>query len=82
MYIVSGYPYVTGAEERYPIVGELYAVDNELLEKLDKVEGHPHYYVRREVVVNVGGEEHIAWMYVRDPQGALLPTGDYNDVAG
>lgn len=80
MYVVSGYPYVTAAEERYPIVGELYAVDGEMLEKLDKMEGHPHFYVRREVAVDVGGEEYRAWMYVRDPPGTLLATGDYNDV--
>ena len=82
MYIVSGYPYVTAAEERYPIMGELYAVDGEMLKKLDKMEGHPHFYVRREIAVDVGGEEHIAWMYVRDPPGTLLATGDYNDVSG
>ena len=82
MYIVSGYPYVTGAAERYPIVGELYAVDGEMLEKLDKMEGHPHFYVRKEVDVEVGGEEYRAWMYVRDPPGTLLATGDFNDVAG
>jgi gamma-glutamylcyclotransferase (GGCT)/AIG2-like uncharacterized protein YtfP len=53
-----------------------------MLEKLDKVEGHPHFYVRREVAVDVGGEEYSAWMYVRDPPGTLLSTGDYNDVTG
>lgn len=82
MYIVSGYPYVTSTEARYPIVGELYAVDDAMLEKLDKVEGHPRYYVRREVAVDVGGVEYRAWMYVRDPHGILLPTGDYNDAVG
>jgi len=79
MYIISGYPYVTSAEPRYPIVGELYAVDDRMLERLDKVEGHPHYYVRRKVVVDVGDEEFSAWMYLRDPPGSLLPSGDYNE---
>lgn len=80
MYIAGGYPYVISSEARYPIVGELYAVDGETLEKLDKMEGHPHYYTRREVSVIVDNQEYSAWMYVRDPHGTLMPTGDYSDA--
>src|SRR5689334_20254909 len=46
MYIAGGYPYVTSLEARYQIVGELYAVDDDTLDKLDKMEGHPRYYTR------------------------------------
>lgn len=80
MYIAGGYPYVISSEARYPIVGELYAVDDETLEKLDKMEGHPHYFERREVIVIVNEMEYSAWMYVRYPHGKLMPTGDYNDA--
>ena len=80
MYITSGYPYVTSNEARYPIVGELYAIDDATLDKLDKMEGHPHYFIRREIIVDVGRAEYTAWMYFRDPQGALMPTGDFNDA--
>jgi len=80
MYITSGYPYVTSKEARYPIVGELYAVDDATLEKLDKMEGHPHYFKRREIIVDVEKAEYTAWMYFRDPQGTLMPTGDFNDA--
>lgn len=79
MYIAGGYPYVTSAETRYPIVGELYNVDDATLEMLDKMEGHPHYYERKEIIVIVNEVEYCAWMYVRDPHGKLMPTGDYND---
>ena len=82
MYVVSGYPYVTSSEERYPIVGELYAIDDAMLEKLDKMEGHPRYYVRRETNVVIAGQEYTAWMYFRDPYGTLLHTGDFNELAG
>jgi len=77
MYISGSYPYVTSTEARYPITGELYDVDDDTLDKLDKMEGHPRYYIRREIVVVVEGIEHIAWMYFRDPHGTLLPNGDY-----
>lgn len=78
MYMVGSYPYVTSVEPRYPIVGELYAVDDDTLAKLDKMEGHPHYYTRRQTTVIIDGEEYTAWMYFRDPHGTLMPTGDYN----
>ncbi|MSN26534.1 MAG: gamma-glutamylcyclotransferase [Geobacter sp.] len=80
MYISGGYPYVTSSESRYQIVGELYGVDGETLEKLDKMEGHPHYYARKEVPVIVEAVEYSAWLYLRDPHGLLMATGDYNDA--
>ena len=81
MYIAGRYPYVISTEARYPIVGELYAVDDDTLAQLDKMEGHPRYYNRREVAVDVEGIEYLAWMYFRDPQGTLLPTGDYKSFS-
>lgn len=80
MYITGGYPYVAGTEARYPIVGELYGIDDETLEKLDKMEGHPHYYTRKKIPVTIDGKQYDAWMYVRIPHGVLMPTGDYNDA--
>jgi gamma-glutamylaminecyclotransferase len=80
MYLISGYPYVTSSEVRYPIVGELYAVDDETLKALDSMEGHPRYYERRETAVTVCENHHVAWMYFRDPQGLLMQSGDYNEV--
>jgi gamma-glutamylaminecyclotransferase len=80
MYLVGGFPHVISTEQRYPIVGELYAVDDEILKKLDRLEGHPIYYARNEVVVIVNNVEYSAWMYFRDPKGTLLQSGDYNDA--
>lgn len=81
MYIAGNYPYVISTEARYPIVGELYVVDDDTLAKLDKMEGHPRYYNRREIAVDVEGIEYLAWMYFRDPHGALMPTGDYKSFS-
>jgi gamma-glutamylaminecyclotransferase len=80
MYITGGYPFVTSTEARYQITGELYAVDDDILDIVDKMEGHPLYYIRREVVIDVEGVEYVAWMYFRDPHGRLMTTGDYNDA--
>ena len=81
MYLVGGYPYVVSTEQRYLIVGELYALDDEILKRLDKLEGHPIYYARSEVVVIVDNVEYTALMYFRDPKGTLLQSGDYDDAS-
>ena len=80
MYLISGYPYVTSSETRYPIVGEMFGVDDDTLQTLDRMEGHPRFYERRETAVTVGGEHYVAWMYFRDPQGILMQSGDYDNV--
>jgi gamma-glutamylcyclotransferase (GGCT)/AIG2-like uncharacterized protein YtfP len=80
MYVTGGYPFVISTEPCYPIVGELYEVDDETLGILDKMEGHPRYYTRREVAIDVEGAEYVAWMYFRDQRGKLMPTGDYDDA--
>lgn len=77
MYLTSGYPYVNSCESRYPIVGELYGVDDSTLIMLDKLEGHPRHYERRETPVTVEGKQYTAWMYFRDPPGVLMQNGDY-----
>lgn len=78
MYLISGFPYVTSFEPRYPIVGELYGIDADTLSVLDKMEGHPRHYERREISVIVGKNQYTAWMYFKDPPGTLLLNGDFS----
>lgn len=78
MYLISGYPYVTSFEPRYPIVGELYGVDGTTLSVLDKMEGHPRHYERREISVIVGENQYTAWLYFKDPPGILVSNGDFS----
>ncbi len=82
MYLISGYPYVTSKEPRYPIVGELFGIDDNTLSMLDKMEGHPRYYERKEVPVTVGDKQYTAWMYFKDPPGVLMQNGDFSKSAG
>jgi len=80
MYLTSGYPYVTSHESRYPIAGELFGIDDSTLSMLDKMEGHPRYYERKEVTVTVGDTQYTAWMYFKDPAGVLMQDGDYSKM--
>jgi gamma-glutamylcyclotransferase (GGCT)/AIG2-like uncharacterized protein YtfP len=81
MYLISGYPYVTSFESRYPIVGEVYGIDDDTLSILDKMEGHPRHYERREIAVVVDDVKYSAWMYFKDPPGVLAKNGDFSKTA-
>jgi|GEM_PF-377226 len=45
------------------VKGELYVVDPETMNMLDRLEGHPDYYRRVEVMVEDDGEQAMAWVY-------------------
>lgn len=63
---------------RTQIVGEIYEVDAETLERLDRLEGHPHHY-RREPIELERGEVAEIYVYVA-PLGArahAVPSGDW-----
>jgi gamma-glutamylaminecyclotransferase len=75
----TGIPYVVRSEAVSTIIGEVYRVDHGLLAKLDRHEGHPHWYHRKlvEVVLELG-QTLPAWLYFFDtPRGVLLPGGDF-----
>jgi gamma-glutamylcyclotransferase (GGCT)/AIG2-like uncharacterized protein YtfP len=55
-----------------PVKGEVYDVDDRTLRRLDSLEGHPDWYCRRYVPVQVGDEEQEAMMYVM-PQYQTAP---------
>lgn len=50
------------------IKGELYSIDDETLDCIDRLEGHPNVYRRFRKVFECDDEEHIAWVYLNRPQ--------------
>jgi len=64
------------------ITGEIYEVDGPTLERLDRLEGHPHLY-RREVVELVASDEpEFAYIYVYRASLAharAIPSGDWRE---
>lgn len=58
---LGGYPCVTQHGSTV-ITGELYEVDDATLQRLDQLEGHPHYYERKIVETSAGP----AWIYLID----------------
>ncbi|MBN2430574.1 MAG: gamma-glutamylcyclotransferase [Acidobacteria bacterium] len=78
--VVDGIPFVRSSPPVSPIQGEMYRVDDEKLDLLDRLERHPVWYRRRQVpVVTATGREIMAWLYFADEEtGEQVPDGDYS----
>ena len=81
-------PFVVDCEEEemgYEIHGEVYEVDSYTMSQLDRLEGHPEWYKRREerIILNDYDGVHMdAWIYMMpelDRQTNRLPDGDYRN---
>lgn len=64
------------------IRGEIYEVDDDALARLDRLEGHPHFYTREEI--DIPGTERV-WIYFynnRNPsrENIVIESGDWNTV--
>lgn len=66
-----------------PVKGEIFRVPLDVLDSLDMLEGHPHFYKRQEIVVESSGGELVAWAYVLPHsslsrhRGGLITGGDW-----
>jgi len=65
----SAFPYAKRGD--HITFGELYEVDSEVLQRLDRLEGHPHFYRREQTEIIVGNKRVDAWIYLS--QLAALP---------
>lgn len=90
----ADFPYITENLEAF-VLGELVTVASheatDVLDRLDRIEGHPVFYTRREVTVEMIGGPTVncneafveAWTYPmpehRQRDGGLIPTGDFFD---
>jgi gamma-glutamylaminecyclotransferase len=81
-YAMWGYGFPIVAKRRAPrghkVNGELYQVDAATLRSCDQLEGHPHWYIRRKVKVQLAdGTIRITWMYLQKlrecKQDLLIP---------
>lgn len=84
LYKIEWYPGVVPSDNKDDVVlGEVYKINErkEVLSKLDRYEGclpsdpKPHAFVRKQVPVNLNGDEITAWIYLFD-----LPINDKNQI--
>jgi gamma-glutamylcyclotransferase (GGCT)/AIG2-like uncharacterized protein YtfP len=75
----SGVPFLSRTKALTQVTGEVYAVDDGTLERLDDLEGHPNAYKREQAeVVLDDGTELKAWIYFYDrAHGELIESGDF-----
>lgn len=64
MYEGPGFPFVKEGDGI--IMGELYEVDSNTLDKLDRLEGHPYFYRRKLKEVICEGKKQKAYIYIYD----------------
>lgn len=80
------YPFVSDAvgndiRNSTKIFGELYAVTDAVFKDLDRLEGYPRFYDRRQVEVEIRGNgTEVAWMYINNkPSGRIIASGNYEE---
>jgi len=82
--MASGIPYVFKMPETSFIEGELWQVKKESIPNIDSLEGHPNWYRRELIKVNIGKQQFDAWIYfmqgkanINHPQQTLIENGDF-----
>lgn len=74
MVSLGGFPALKAIDGEHMTTLELYEVDEKTLERLDALEGHPHWYHREQRRI----EHHDVWVYVMpEAEGAHVETGDW-----
>jgi len=65
MFDTGGFPVVFQETAKHNVFGEVYEIDDDTLHSLDRLEGHPSFYERREVTVDIDdtGIQQSCWMY-------------------
>lgn len=77
----SGIPFVSKKKEEDNIHVEVYEVNDDVLYRLDCLEGHPSFYKREVTDINLtDGTKAKAWMYFYDRMnGEVVKDGNYRN---
>jgi gamma-glutamylcyclotransferase (GGCT)/AIG2-like uncharacterized protein YtfP len=86
LYDLGAYPGLLLNESNSLVIGEVYEVDDEILNKLDDIEASSHYW-RKQVEISVGAHRRLCWIYVPEysPEfysgRTLITSGDWIEYA-
>lgn len=76
MFSLGSFPFITPSEGT--IVVEAYEVDDDTFERLDRLEGYPNFYNRKDVVMSTGLRGWIYYMDSKYREGAPhVTSGDW-----
>ena len=84
LYDLGAFPGVLLNESQSLVAGEVYEVDDEILNQLDVLEASSNY-LRKQVEVSLGADSRICWIYEPDPEfysfRTLIASGDWIEHA-
>lgn len=84
LYDLGAYPGLLLSESGSPVIGEVYEVDDEILNKLDDFEASSNYR-RKQVELSLGDHRRAGWTYEPDPEfyslRTLITSGDWVEHA-
>ena len=84
LYDLGAYPGLLLNESNSLVTGEVYEVDEEILNKLDDFEASSNY-LRRQVEISLGDHKRLCWTYEPSPESysleTLIRSGDWIEYA-
>jgi gamma-glutamylcyclotransferase (GGCT)/AIG2-like uncharacterized protein YtfP len=84
LYDLGAYPGLLVNESNSLVIGEVYEVDDETLNKLDDFEASSNYW-RKQVEISVGTHRTTGWIYEPNPEfystRTLITSGDWIEYA-
>lgn len=84
LYDLGSYPGLLLDESNATVVGEVYEVDDDLVNQLDEFEGSSNY-VRKQVEVSFAGQKTNCWTYEPDAEfyrfEKLIASGDWMEYS-
>ena len=84
LYDLGAYPGLLLNESNSLVLGEVYEVDDEILNELDDFEASS-YYLRKQVEISLGTHRRMCWIYEPDPEfyslRTLITSGDWIEYA-
>jgi gamma-glutamylcyclotransferase (GGCT)/AIG2-like uncharacterized protein YtfP len=84
LYDLGAFPGLLLNETNSLVLGEVYEVDDETLNRLDDIEASS-YYIRKQVEVSLGTDRTTCWIYVYDPQfyspRTVIASGNWIEYA-
>jgi gamma-glutamylcyclotransferase (GGCT)/AIG2-like uncharacterized protein YtfP len=84
LFDLGAYPGLLLNESSSLVTGEVYEVDDEILNRLDDFESSSHY-LRKQVEISLGADRRIGWTYEPNPEfyspRTLITSGDWIQYA-
>ena len=76
LYSLGAFPALV-ADGLTSVVGELYEVTNDVLSTLDRIEGHPHFYIRTPITLENGLEAEVYLLPHVPYSQEFIESGDW-----